>query len=165
MQDVSNIHVPHFTLQGHWPYLVSASWFTHTQRHGASANKELDLILYNPMLPLALVKHHVSTVNEIQALLLELSFRLQQGAFTHRNFYKQKLLHRKPFTQRKFYTEKPCAEKFLHTRAFQQMLFRTEAFTHTSLTHRSVTQNKKLLCTEAFTDRRLCTILHTDAFT
>ena len=117
MQDVSNIHVPHFTLQGHWPYLVSASWFTHTQRHGASANKELDLILYNPMLPLALVKHHVSTVSEIQALLLELSFRLQQGAFTHRNFYKQKLLY---------------------TRAFQQMFFRTEAFTHTSLTHRSV---------------------------
>ena len=140
MQDVSNIHVPHFTLQGHWPYLVSASWFTRTQRHGASANKELDLILYNPMLPLALVKHHVSTVNEIQALLLELSFRLQQGAFTHRNFYKQKLLYRKPFTERKFYTEKPCAEKLLHTRAFQQMLFRTEAFTHThtSLTHRSV---------------------------
>ena len=84
-------------------------------------------------------------------------------AFTHRNFYTQKLLrHTDAFIHRSFYTQ-----MLLHTEAFRHRSFYTQELLHTeAFTQRSF-YKQKLLQTEAFTHRSFYTqkLLHTDAST
>ena len=94
------------------------------------------------------------------------------GAFTHRRFYTQRLLHTETFytqtllhtdtfTQRGFYTQTLLhIDTFTHT-LFTQTLLHTDAFTHRGF------YTQKLLHTDTFTQRGFYTqtLLHTDTFT
>ena len=75
-------------------------------------------------------------------------------AFTHRDFYTQRLLHTDTFTRRRFYTQ-ALLHVLVHTNTF------TDAFTHRDF------YTQRLLHTDTFTRRRFYTqaLLHADAFT
>ena len=87
---------------------------------------------------------------------------LHADAFAHKSFYTQELLHKEAFTHRSVYTQ-----ALLHTDAFTHRRFYTQTLLHTeALTHRSF-YTQTLLHTEAFTHRGFYTqkLLHTEAFT
>ena len=103
-------------------------------------------------------------------------------AFTHRDFYTQRLLHTDTFTRRRVYTQAllhadTCTHKHFHRHVYTQRLLHTEAFTHRhfytqTLLHtgaftRRCFYTQKLLHTDTFTHKRFCTqtLLYTDAFT
>ena len=96
-------------------------------------------------------------------------------AFTHRDFYTQRLLHTDTFTRRRFYTQAllhadTCTHKHFHRHVYTQRLLHTEAFTHRGFYTDTFTRRRfytqALLHADAFTHRSFYTqtLLHTNAF-
>ena len=104
----------------------------------------------------------------LHMITLKTRMRLHTEAFTHRNFYAQKLLRRVAFTQRSLYTEK----SYTHHRGFyRERLLQREVFYTEKSGHRGAFTEKSLhkgdLHTEAFTHRHVYTqnVLQMEALT
>ena len=78
--NISNVHVPH--LAGKCPVgIFGVCFMVSPQRHLATTDKQLHLIFDDALVSFRLIKHHKAAVNEVESLLLELTFRLQHGAW------------------------------------------------------------------------------------